>query len=152
MWMTTKADGYMAEALSQAQAADTMFGAVLVRGGEIVARARNTIAETGDPSAHAELNLIHGHCQQQGLRSLAGYALYTTAEPCPMCAALCAFTGVSEVVFGVSIADLVGLEVPQLELSCADVVSRGPAEVAVRGGVLREACLAHCRTLAGQKG
>jgi len=111
----------MAEVLSQARA-DTMFGAVLVRGGEIVARAHNTV-ETGDPSAHAELNVIRGHCQQQELRSLTGYALYTAAEPCPMCASLCAFTGVSEVVFGVSIADLVGLGLPQLRLSCAVVVS-----------------------------
>jgi guanine deaminase len=63
-----------------------------------------------------------------------------------MCAALCSFTGVSRIVYGVSVADLADLGVPQIELSCEEVVSRGPAKPDVRGGVLRDACLAHCRT------
>lgn len=126
-----------------------MFGAVLVRDG-VEAAAYNTVAATHDPSAHAELNLIRGYCTAQKLASLNGYTLYTTAEPCPMCAALISFTGVSEVVFGVSIGDLSDLGVPQIGLSCAEVVSRGPGAVAVRGGVLREACLEHLRTLAEQ--
>lgn len=126
-----------------------MFGTVLVRNG-VQARAYNTMAATHDPSAHAELNLIRAYCVAHKLTSLADYTVYTTAEPCPMCAALVSFTGVSEVVFGVSIADLTELGVPQIELSCEAVVSRGPSAVAVRGGVLRSACLEHCRTLAEQ--
>ena len=141
----------MTEALTQARTGTTMFGAVLVRDG-VRARAYNTMAATHDPSAHAELNLIRDYCAAQKLTSLAGYTLYTTAEPCPMCAALVSFTGVSEVVFGASIDDLTDLGVPQIGLSCEAVVSRGPNAVSVRGGVLREACLEHCRTLAGQGG
>ena len=82
--------------------------------------------------------------------SSRAFTLYTTAEPCPMCAALISFTGVSEVVFGVSVQDLIDLGVPQIDLSCDAVVSRGPSAVSVRGGVLREACLEHCRALAEQ--
>lgn len=139
----------MTEALTQARTGDTMFGAVLVQDG-VKARAYNTVATTHDPSAHAELNLIRNFCTAQKLISLKGYTLYTTAEPCPMCAALISFTGVSEVVFGVSVKDLTDLGVPQIEFSCEAVVSRGPGAVSVRGGVLRAACLEHCRTLAGQ--
>lgn len=128
-----------------------MFGAVLVRDG-VRAEAYNTVAATHDPSAHAELNLIRDYCTAQRLTSLEGYTLYTTAEPCPMCAALVSFTGVSEVVFGVSIRDLSELGVPQIDLSCEAVVSRGPSAVSVRGGVLRAACLEHCRALAEQGG
>ena len=142
-------DDYMTEALTQAQTGNTMFGAVLVRDG-IEAAAYNTMAATHDPSAHAELNLIRDYCKAQKLASLGGYTLYTTAEPCPMCAALISFTGVSEVVFGVSVKDLADLGVPQIELSCEAVVSRGPSAVSVRGGVLWAACLEHCRTLAEQ--
>lgn len=140
---------YMTEALTQAQTGDTMFGAVLVQDG-VKARAYNTMVTTHDPSAHAELNLIRDYCTAQKLTSLSGYTLYTTAEPCPMCAALISFTGISEVVFGVSVKDLTDLGVPQIELSCEAVVSRGKGAVTVRGGVLQEACLEHCRTLAGQ--
>lgn len=139
----------MTEALTQARTGGTMFGAVLVRD-EIEAAAYNTMAATHDPSAHAELNLVRDYCMAQKLTSLEGYTLYTTAEPCPMCAALISFTGVSEVVFGVSIQDLTDLGVPQIDLSCEAVVSRGPNPVSVRGGVLRAACLEHCRTLADQ--
>lgn len=139
----------MTEALAQARTGGTMFGAVLVRDG-VQARAYNTVAATHDPSAHAELNLIRDYCKAQKLTSLAGYTLYTTAEPCPMCAALISFTGVSEVVFGVSIGDLTDLGVPQIDLSCEAVVSRGKGAVSVRGGVLREACLEHLRALADQ--
>jgi tRNA(adenine34) deaminase len=62
--MASDADNYMTQALSQAQAGNTMFGAVLVCRGEIVARAHNTVSRTGDPSAHAELNLIREYCQR----------------------------------------------------------------------------------------
>ena len=140
---------YMMEALAQARTGNIMFGAVLVRDG-IEAAAYNTVATTHDPSAHAELNLIRDYCKTRKLASLGGYTLYTTAEPCPMCAALVSFTGVSEVVFGVSVKDLTELGVPQIELSCEAVVSRGPSAVSVRGGVLWAACLEHCRTLAEQ--
>ena len=140
---------YMTEALTQARTGGTMFGAVLVRDG-VRAKAYNTVTATHDPSAHAELNLIREYCKIQRLTSLEGYTLYTTAEPCPMCAAIISFTSVSEVVFGVSIKDLTELGVPQIDLSCEAVVSRGPSAVSVRGGVLREACLEHCRTLAEQ--
>ena len=140
----------MTAALAQAESSHTMFGAVLVLGGEVVAEASNTVAQTDDPSAHAELNVIRDYCREQKTTTLAGFTLYTTAEPCPMCAALCAFTGVSEVVFGVFTADLVALGVPQIEMSCETVVRYGPTSVSVRGGVLRELCLAHCRALAAQ--
>ena len=144
-------DDYMAEALAEAKEGRTMFGAVLVRDG-VKARAYNTMPQTGDPSAHAELNLIRDYCVAENVMSLEGFVLYTTAEPCPMCAALASFTGVSKVVFGVSIADLTALGVPQIRLSCEEVVKRGPSAVSVRGGTLRGACLEHCQALAERSG
>ncbi len=138
----------MFAALTQAEQGVTMFGAVLVYEGEVVAEAYNTVSQTNDPSAHAELNLIRGYCQKAETTNLFGFTLYTTAEPCPMCAALCAFSGVSKVVFGVSITQLADLGVPQLELSCKEILDRGARTVSVRGGVLRKECLAHCKALA----
>ena len=140
----------MTAALAQAEVGNTMFGAVLLRAETIVARAYNTVSQANDPSAHAELNLIRDYCRAQNLTTLSGFTLYTTAEPCPMCAALCTLTGISEIVFGVFTADLAALGVPQIGLSCKEVVGHGPTTIAVRGGVLRELCLAHCKTLPTQ--
>ncbi len=83
-----------------------MFGAVLVHLGEVVGEAYNTVSQTDDPSAHAELNLIRNYCREQNATTLSGFTLYTTAEPCPMCAALCVFAGVSEIIFGVRLPSL----------------------------------------------
>lgn len=69
-----------------------------------------------------------------------------------MCAGLCAFVGLAEVVFGVSIAELSALGVPQVGLPCAAVLERAPTPVKVRGALLHEACLEHCRALAAPKG
>ena len=129
-----------------------MFGAALVRQGKVVAEAYNTVAQTNDPSAHAELNLIRDFCRAQNTTKLSGFTLYTTAEPCPMCAALCAFTGVSEVIFGGPTADLATFGVPQIGISCEAVVSHGPTTISVQGGVLREECLAHCKASSEQEG
>lgn len=150
--MTTKDQTYMLAALTQAKLGNTMFGSVLVYQDEVVAKAHNTVAQTNDPSAHAELNLIRDFCKEQNTTKLAGFTVYTTAEPCPMCAALCAFTGVSEIVFGVSTADLLNLGAPQIELSCEAVVSRSPTTISVQGGVLRGECLAHCQALGERAG
>jgi tRNA(Arg) A34 adenosine deaminase TadA len=61
------------------------FGAVVVKGGEIIGEGQNRVLGTNDPTAHAEVVAIRAACQRLGNFSLAGAELYTSAEPCPMC-------------------------------------------------------------------
>lgn len=61
------------------------FGAIVVRGQEIVAEGSNRVTSTGDPTAHAEVVAIREACRRLGVFSLAGCELYTSCEPCPMC-------------------------------------------------------------------
>ena len=61
------------------------FGAVVVRGQEIVAEGSNRVTSTNDPTAHAEVVAIREACRHLGVFSLAGCELYTSCEPCPMC-------------------------------------------------------------------
>jgi tRNA(adenine34) deaminase len=80
---------YMREALRQAQRAyrigEVPVGAVVVRDGEIIARAHNRPIHLNDPSAHAEiLALRHAGHKQRNYR-LPGCTLYVTIEPCAMC-------------------------------------------------------------------
>ncbi len=82
---------FMQAALDEARAAgargEVPVGAVIVAGGEVVARAGNRTRELADPTAHAEMLAIREACRVAGSERLGGHDLYVTLEPCPMCAA-----------------------------------------------------------------
>jgi tRNA(Arg) A34 adenosine deaminase TadA len=61
------------------------FGAVVVKGDELVATGVNMVTATQDPSAHAEVVAIRAACRMLGDFQLTGCELYTSCEPCPMC-------------------------------------------------------------------
>jgi guanine deaminase len=61
------------------------FGAVVVRGDEILARAHNQVVATNDPTAHAEIGAIRAACAVLNSFQLEGCELYASCEPCPMC-------------------------------------------------------------------
>ena len=81
---------WMRLALEEARLAllegEVPVGAVLVRGDELIARARNRRELDADPTAHAELLCLRQGAAKLGARRLTGCALYVTLEPCPMCA------------------------------------------------------------------
>lgn len=139
----------MQEALIEAKKGDLPYGAVLVKDNEVVIRAYNTAQTDNDVSAHAEINALRAFTKQYGysLDALSGYTLYTTCEPCPMCAAACIWSGVSIVVFGASIAQLIDLGNQQINLSCKAVADKGFQNLEVIGGVLANECLELFRQL-----
>ncbi|MDD6437283.1 MAG: nucleoside deaminase [Prevotella sp.] len=61
------------------------FGAVIARGGDIVAEASNSVTLDNDPTAHAEVNAIRKAARQLGTFNLQGCDIYCSCEPCPMC-------------------------------------------------------------------
>ncbi len=61
------------------------FGALVVRGNEIVASGRNRVREWRDPTAHAEIVAIRNACAKLGSHQLEGCVIYASSEPCPMC-------------------------------------------------------------------
>lgn len=61
------------------------FGAVVVKGGEIIAEGHNQVTSTNDPTAHAEIIAIRDACKKLGSFQLEGCTVYTSCEPCPMC-------------------------------------------------------------------
>jgi guanine deaminase len=75
------------------------FGAVIVRGGELVAEGQNRVTANLDPTAHAEVTAIRAACQVIGDFSLAGTTLYTSCEPCPLCLSAALWARVDRVVF-----------------------------------------------------
>ena len=61
------------------------FGAVIVKDGEIIARAHNMVLQHNDPTAHAEVTCIRKACAKLGTFNLKGCEIYSTCQPCPMC-------------------------------------------------------------------
>lgn len=95
---------YMREALKEAELAyahgEVPVGAVLVRNGEILARAHNTRETEHSAIAHAETTAIQMACELVRAWRLNECTLYVTLEPCPMCAGAIVNARVPRVVFG----------------------------------------------------
>jgi len=75
------------------------FGAVVARDGAIVARGWNAVTSGNDPTAHAEVVAIRRACRRVGTFSLAGFVLYASCEPCPMCLAAAYWARVDRLVY-----------------------------------------------------
>jgi tRNA(Arg) A34 adenosine deaminase TadA len=61
------------------------FGAVIVRGDQVLAEGQNQVTSAHDPTAHAEICAIRAACRAVSDFSLAGAEIYSSCEPCPMC-------------------------------------------------------------------
>ncbi len=81
------------------------FGAVVVRGGTIVARAHNRVVRTRDPTAHAEVLAIRKASRRLGRFDLSDCEIYATSEPCPMCLGAILWARIPKLTFGCSKSD-----------------------------------------------
>ena len=104
MTITEIDEKFMREALAEAHAAaavgEVPIGAVVVRDGEIVARAHNRRELDQDPSAHAEFSALCAAAQALGRWRLSDCTVYVTLEPCCMCAGLMVNARVGRCVYG----------------------------------------------------
>lgn len=76
------------------------FGAVVARGDVVIGEGHNSVLATNDPTAHAEVVAIRAASQALGQPHLTGTTLYTSCEPCPMCAGAALWARVDRVVYG----------------------------------------------------
>jgi tRNA(adenine34) deaminase len=95
---------FMDEALGQARAAvaagEVPVGCVIVRDGELIARAFNRTLIDRDPTAHAEMLALRAAAAAIGSERLVDCDLYVTLEPCPMCAAAISFARIRRLYYG----------------------------------------------------
>ena len=83
-----------------ALAGEVPVGAVVSRGGEVVAAAANLMRTSNDPTAHAEVAAIRAAAAALGSSRLDGCDLWVTLEPCAMCAAAIALARIDRLYFG----------------------------------------------------
>ncbi len=98
-------EAYMWEALAEARLAlqkgEIPIGAVAVKEGAILGRGHNQKEEIGDPTAHAEMTALRQAAQALGGWRLTGVTIYSTMEPCPMCAVALVMARAERLVYAV---------------------------------------------------
>ena len=88
-----------------AQSGGRPFGAVVVKDGRMVGEGHNTVTLSHDPTAHGEVVAIREACKNLKTWNLAGCELYTSCEPCAMCASVIWLAKIDKVYYGNSLAD-----------------------------------------------
>src|SRR5206468_10423204 len=76
------------------------FGAVVVKGKEIIGRGSNEVTSANDPTAHAEIGAIRDACRRLKTFQLDDCDLYTSCEPCPMCLSAMYWARLRSVFYG----------------------------------------------------
>lgn len=118
------------------------FGAVLVRDGAVVFTNENQIYTAGDPTFHAEAGLLRRFCAETGITDLSAYTLYSSCEPCFMCAGAMVWMKLGRLVYAAGNDDLCAL-LGEPGCGCSAMVFAHSAHrPEVASGVLREESLA----------
>ena len=123
-------------------AGQSPFGAIIVRGTEVVAATHNTVWRDTDPTAHAEVNCLRSAARALQSIDLKGCTLYSTCEPCPMCLSAIHWAKVDRVVFGATIDDAAEAGFCELHVAAISLAEMGRSPLVVEGGLLREECSA----------
>ena len=135
---------WMRLAIEQARAGiatgGSPFGAVVVLGDELVSANHNEVWHTTDPTAHAEIVAIRRAAANLKEINLAGCRMYTTCEPCPMCAAAIHWARIDEVFFGASIADARHAGFNELEMPIDELYRHGGSHVKLHRNLLAVDC------------
>jgi tRNA(Arg) A34 adenosine deaminase TadA len=114
------------------------FGAVLVVDDAVALKAQNTVHTDSDPTAHAETNLVSDAIRRLPREAIARSVLYTSCEPCAMCAGKIYWAGIRSVVFALSSHQLAALAGGDFLVPCAELFNRAAQPVAVAGPFLLE--------------
>jgi len=124
----------LAEAHEAEAEGEVPVGAVVVRDGEVIARAHNRPIASNDPTAHAEILALRAAAEKLGNYRLAGCDLYVTLEPCAMCAGALVHGRVRRLVYAAA-DPKAGAVASQMRLLEAPHLNH---RVEVAGGVLAE--------------
>jgi tRNA(adenine34) deaminase len=90
------------QARAAAEAGEVPIGAVLVRGGIVIASGQNRVIRDSDPTAHAEIVALREAGRQLSNYRLTGCELFVTLEPCAMCASAMTHARISRLIYAAS--------------------------------------------------
>ncbi len=136
-------------AIESAQEGDYALGAVIARNNEIIATGKTRLKHEPDPTVHAEIVAIREACKKVNNKYLEDCVLYTTHEPCSMCASAAVWAKMKGIVFGATIEDAYEnaktkakgkFSWRQINIKCKEVLEKGEPKLELVEGFLREDC------------
>jgi tRNA(Arg) A34 adenosine deaminase TadA len=133
----TPDDGkFMQMAIDQAKEADYPFGAVIVRGGRVLAFGRNSSKRNSDPTAHAEMMAIRAFLNGHEPDDLKETTLYSSGEPCVMCMGAIIWCGIKRLVFAASVAQL-STRIGQIDITAKQIANAAAfSNIEIAGGFM----------------
>ena len=117
-------------------AGQSPFGAVIVRGDDLVIASHNLVWQNTDITAHAEVTAIRAACAKLSNINLAGCRIYSTTEPCPMCFAACHWARLDQIFYGASIPDANAFGFSELFISNQQMKQLGMSPIAITPSLL----------------
>jgi tRNA(adenine34) deaminase len=131
---------FMLEALAEAEAAredgEVPVGAVVILSDGVIARGRNAVIRLSDPTAHAEIVALREAARAIGNYRLAGATMYSTVEPCAMCAGAIVHARIARLVYGAKDSKAGAVDT-HFGICTADFLNH---QVNVEGGILEDEC------------
>src|SRR5215510_2862762 len=131
---------FMRVALAEAEAAskdgEVPVGAIVVLDGDVISRGRNRVIGASDPTAHAELVALRDAARAIGNYRLTGVTVYSTIEPCAMCAGAMVHARAARLVYGAP-DPRAGAVVSHLGICTTEFLNH---KVIVEGGILEDEC------------
>jgi tRNA(Arg) A34 adenosine deaminase TadA len=132
------------------EAGNEPFGAMLVKDGEVAAYGQNKINTESDPTYHAETGLIRDYCHEAKVTDLSDYTLYTSCEPCVMCAGCMVWAKLGKMVYSITVDQLLEIvsegpggafsqaDDPGIDMPCAEVFAYSRNLIEVIAGILED--------------
>lgn len=121
------------------------LASVIVKGDEIISIGMNKLKTSNDPTLHGEIDAIRNACKKLGSHYLKECVLYTTHEPCPMCASAAIWAKMKGIVFGAYKEDSLkksgeNFSWRQINISCKDVLLKGEPKLEIVEGFMNKEC------------
>ena len=115
------------------------FGAVIAKGGEIITRAHDTDKTSGDPTQHAEMNVIRSAANKAEIK-LTECVLFSTHEPCPMCSTAILWSGIKEVAYGYPIKEAIKQGRKRVDITLKEIFNRAGKNITIHEKILSNEC------------
>lgn len=134
-------ESIMQRAVSEAKLSNEPLkcGVIIVKDGEVIAKAHNTQRGDHDPSAHAEINALRIAGSKMQTKNLEGCSVYCTCEPCVMCLAALVYAKVRSVTYAVPLKKAYPKK--WIDISIAQFLGASPHKFEINGPVMEDQVL-----------
>jgi len=117
-----------------------IVSSIIVKGDKIISQGITTVLKEQQPFRHGEINAIEKACKKFKSFNLSGCWLYTTYEPCPMCASAYVWARIEGIVYGASMEDRNEICTQRIIIPCEDVLKKGTPKLKLHKNFMRKEC------------